>query len=212
MSGTEELAIHLGKNFESGHLVWNTPKLERALEGFKDWHAFQNDKEALYLYARREDNDAAWLPHIAFVREVNAMFAETKDALDFMCATGWNGLRCGATAFADYKTRCSRFWAWRLKLRKSKAPVYDLSKDAVPVYPLVVCYDAAHRFEDPLDLVAMLAQRGEFVVMDADSRQVDALALVETIGDAYHIINHKVVNHYVHLIAFKTDAQIVEEE
>jgi len=211
MNATHELATHLGKNFESGHLVWDATKLTRTLEAFKDWYAFQNDKEALYLYTRRETNDLAWLPHIAFVREVQAAQPQTKDALDFMCATGWNGMRFGATAFADYKTRCSDFLRQRVKRRNLDVKVYDLGKDAVPIYPCVVCFDAAHRFEDPLDLVATLAQLGEFVVMDADSRQVDALALVDVIGDAYHIINHRVVNHYVHLVAFLTDAQIEEE-
>ena len=127
MYATEELSLHLGKNFESGHLVWTSARLARTLEEFKDWYAFQNDKEALYLYTRREDNDKDWLPHITFVREVQAMQPQTKDALDFMCATGWNGMRFGAVAFADYKTRCSEFLRRRVKRRNLDVPVYDLS-------------------------------------------------------------------------------------
>ena len=205
------LARYLDKNYEAHHLFWNNQKLNSTLAQFKDWQAFQRDKEALYLYTWRETDDW-WLPHIQFVREVQAITPKAKEALDYLCATGWNGLRYDAVAFADYKTRCSQYLRWRLRQDRSSAEVYDLDKDKIPVYPCVVCLDGAHRYDDPFELVATLAGLGEVVIMDADSRQVDAPELMAAIGEAYPIIHHKIINHYVHFVAFTTDAQIVEEE
>lgn len=211
MTARAELAAYLGKNYEAAHLFWNAQKLGSTLDGFTNWQTFQKDKEALYLYTWRETNEW-WLPHIRFMREVQAITPKALEALDYLCATGWNGLRYGAAAFADYKTRCTTFLRTRLRARGSGAKVYDLAKDDVPVHPCVVCFDGIPKYEDPFELVATLAGLGEVVVMDADSRQVDAPELMAVIGEAYPIIHSKIINHYVHFVAFSTDAQIVEEE
>jgi len=190
-----ELQEYLGSNYEPHKLVW-TPDAERA--ALADWRKFEKDKEALYLYARRETHGDWWLPHLAFVRENLGR----GDALDVHAATGWAGMTWAA-AFADYQTKPLEFLRWRLKQAKDKRPVYDL-KGEIPLYPLAVCLDGVWRYERPDEFIEWLAGMGSAVIIALDARQVEAPALMEWIMDEYDLIAYRNVNHYVHLVAFAT--------
>jgi len=212
MGAIQDLAAYLGKEYQSGKLAWPHERVVKELAKYKnDWRAFQRDKEALYLYARREDNDEWWLPHLHFLNEVRA---ERKPAtlLALHAVTGWFGVRAGADAYADYQTRCTEFLRWRLKRHKSKATVYDLSKGEIPPHDMAFAYDAAHLYADPLELAARLASVARLCVLDLDGRRLDAPATVERIGERYEIFKVKTANVYAWLVAFDAGAGVVEEE
>lgn len=200
MDARQELAAYLGpNNYESNKMVW----IEAADRWFvhHDIDKFQADKDSLYAYAYRENADW-WQPHLAFVRGVKP----EGTVLDYHCATGWLGLQYGATAFADYQTRCLTYLKARLKTRRLKSDVYVLGKDEIPLHDAVVCFDALWRYADPLAFVAELAELGSLVVLDADSRDVNAADLLETVWERYEMVGYQTVNHYVHLMAFATGA------
>jgi len=204
-----ELAQYLGpNNYESNKLVWLDGADRQWLH--YDVDKFQTSKEALYLYTYRE-NAEWWQPHLAFVRGVKP----DGSMLDYHCATGWLGLQYGATAFADYQTRCLTYLKARLKARRQKADVYELGKDddAIPLFDAVVCFDALWRYEDPLAFIIELTFIAKLVVLDADSRDVEGVAdLLKTVRERYEMVSYQNVNHYVHLMAFATGAGIKLED
>jgi len=211
MGAIAELAAYLGKNYEPSKLNWPHERLMQELARHKgNWLAFQRSREALYLYARREDNDEWWLPHLHFLNEVRAE-RRPGTVLEAHAVTGWFGVRAGADAYADYQSKATEFLHWRLKLHKSKAQVYDLGKGAIPRHGLAFAFNAAHLYADPLELVDRLASLGSIGVLDLDGRRLDAPATVARIGERYDIFKMKTVNYYAWLVAFNAPASVETE-
>ena len=219
MNAQYELAEFMGKGFESNKLLWDDRSLRQALapyQGLVEWQ--RQDKESLYLYAHIAISE--WrLPYLTFVQEVAP---PPRSVLAYHDGVGGVGLQLGdgyELAFADYQTRLTKFLRWRLKQRKLKSPVYDIEKDDVPTHPLVMCFDSIQRYETDAQwgFVQQLATLGEMVVFNMDTRNfeldgffysVDVGGLLKQIRDSFDLVRHKVVNHYVNLIAFRTDARI----
>jgi hypothetical protein len=108
-------------------------------------------------------------------------------------------------AFADYQTKSLPFLKWRLRQRGLKTDLFDLDKDDIPFYPLVICFDALERYEPEQQpaLVDRLAGLGRTVIFNADSRDVEVPALLEQVKE--RLVKHRVVNVYVNLIAFRSE-------
>lgn len=204
MNLREEVAAFLGpRNFEPTKFIWTMDSERDALfVEHKTAEAFQKSKESLYMYTWREEHHW-WRPHLTLVGDV---VRPPASVLDYHSSTGWMGLRYSPAlevSFADYQTRCTDFLRWRLKDRGLESTVYDVEDD-IPVHDAVVCFDAAWRYRNPWTLVQRLAGLGAVVVMDLDNRTVDAKGVLEKMQRNYTVFNHRVSNHYVDLVAFRT--------
>ena len=222
MGATHELAAYLGENsFESHKLVWTAERLAKILTSHASWADFQNDVESLYLYARREDSDEWWLPHLAFASEQLA--PHTRSVMAYGAATGCTGFpliqRGFDVSFAARETRCSDFLQWRLKSRKEKKAISPL--DAFPIsrlYGGVVCFDMLGQYDEDgqKELLDLLPSIGSIAIFDADVRDrpgmkgVDVDALLKWLAERHEVVTHKVANHYVHLVAYRGAEHPVE--
>ena len=211
MNSRMELSQFMGpRNYQAPKLIW-TPGLENEELRLKHEKVqdFQKTKDALYLYTARE-SDRWWEPHLNFIADV---VRPPSTVLNYYAATGWIGLqmRAGLTVdYVDYQTRCTDFLEWRLKSRGGGGEVYNL-RDDIPAHDAVVCIDGAWRHTDPLHLVNKLATLGDLVVLDLDTRLVyDVIGSLDFISKTYGIVSHRVANHYVNLVAFRTGAVVDE--
>lgn len=210
MNARNELREYLGQKWEPQWTVWNADKLNKEVSGYADWWDFyRRSKYAVYLLANAIVDE--WRePHLTFVRET----MRACPVLDYHAGVGGFSLRLYdgygyEPAFADYQTKSIPFLKWRLKKRGLKADVWDLDKNDLPSYPLVICFDAIERYGDTqAELIDRLAELGQTVVVSADSRYVDVAAVLAHIGE--RLMKHKVVNVYVNLIAYKGLEQEVE--
>jgi hypothetical protein len=207
-----ELREYLGNKWEPDWTVWNNERLRKELKGYADgWDFYRRSKYAVYLLAHVSISE--WRrPYLTFVREV----APPGLVLEYHAGVGGFGLQLYdgwgyEPAFADFQTKATPFLKWRLRQRELKADLYDLEKDDLLHYPLVICFDALERYEPEQQqvLIERLAVLGKKVIINAtrDSfvepgryHPVNISALLDQIGD--RMIKHKIVNVYVNLIAF----------
>jgi len=223
MGAVNELASYLGHNtFQSHKLVWTPERLTKVLKSHKTWADFQSDVEALYLYASREDRDDWWLPHMSFAVEQFA--GRVKTVLEYGAAIGWFGFRLMGRGFdvdfVESESRCATFLDWRLRLHGLDRTV--IAPDDFPlsrVWDGVTCFDLLGRYDEggQCELLDLLPTLGTVVVFDADVRDrpkmkgIDVPALLDYLADGHDILAHKVVNHYVHLVAYRAkDGPVTE--
>lgn len=219
----QELMDYFGNKFEPTHLRWSDRAWEKDAARYKDADEYRR-KSKLLIYKQLQTWLSAWrAPYFDFVRET---IAPTK-TLNYRCDVGAVGLwlmQYGYQVdFADVKSECTKFLQWRLKQRGIEATVYDLNKNDVPRYPLVVCFEALHYYppEQQFELVEELARLGETVIINLNTKNVvnfstrpyeqerfchpvDVAGLLEQIEQNYSIIRHTVSNVYAHLVAFRT--------
>jgi 2-polyprenyl-3-methyl-5-hydroxy-6-metoxy-1,4-benzoquinol methylase len=115
-------------------------------------------------------------------------------------------------AFADFDSKCTEYLKWRLKRRGLDTPVYDVEKNNIPRFPLVVSFDVVEHIEDQWAFLQRLAELGQTVVVSLIDRPlmrglhhlVDVTGLESQIKDKYGILSAKTYNEIVRIVAFKT--------
>jgi len=209
--------------FEPAYMRWSDRVWEKDAARYQDADEYRR-KSKLLIYKQLQTWLSAWrAPYFDFVQEMTASIK----ALDYHCGVGAVGLRLKRHGyqvdFADVKSECTKFLRWRLERRGVEAQVYDLDKDDIPRYPLVVCFEALHYYppEQQFELVQELARLGERVIINLNTRNVvnfstrpyeqerfcfpvDVAGLLERIGQDFSIVGHRVSNVYAHLVAFQT--------
>lgn len=222
MTVKTELHQYLGDGFEPKKLTWDDAFLRRELTDAGSAASFWGGRNVLYLHAVASTDD--WrLPYLKFVRET---VPPPVRLLEYHAGVGNFGLQLGEgydAAYAEDKSPCAAFLQWRLKQRKSKAPIYGLD-DNIPVYPLVLGFDAIQRYEEDAQwsFIQRLAELGETVIINMDTRDfthkgilwpVDLQTHLARIQSEYTLTRHVTVNFYTNLVSFQTSARIevVEE-
>lgn len=215
MNPTNELAKYIGDGFDSSMLAWDNTRFYRTLRKYVSIEDFQKrDELALYLYTHLSVSE--WRrPYLTFVQEV---CPPPQTVLDYHAGVGGFGLQLMDrydVSFADVATRCTKFLRWRLEQRQKGAQVYDIEKDSLPHCQIVISFDAIHRYEPEtqtgfLDLLSTL---GETVVMNIDTINysqeksllwsADVSALLKHIKSKHELVNHRIVNHYINLVAYQ---------
>jgi len=222
MLDQQELMDYFENKFDPAYTHWDDRLWEKDAARYKEVGEYLRECKAL-IYKQLQTWASPWrAPYFDFVQEMTPSIK----ALDYHCGVGAVGLwlrRYGYQMdFAGLKSECTKFLRWRLERRGITAQVYDQDKDAIPRYPLVVCFEALHYYppEEQFELVRELARLGQVVIINLNTRNVvnfstrpyeqerfcfpvDVAGLLEQIEQNYSIVRHKVSNVYAHLVAFR---------
>lgn len=155
-----ELIEYLGDDFDLAKLTGKDALVIEEAAKYETPEQFYKEG-TVYLYHLTLFNADKWK---APIYETLRKTIEPCAVLDYGCGIGGDGLnmmRFGfSPAFADFNTRCTDFLRWRLARRNLSAPVYDIEKDEVPRYPLVISFDVLEHIE-PEKQWAFLDRLGE---------------------------------------------------
>jgi len=212
MNPRQELAEYLGDAFNPKLLTGSDALV---MNEFRRYHSAEEfyKRNTIYLYHLTVFGQSAWKqPFYQFVREVS----QPCEVLDYGCGVGMDGLALAeygyAPVFADYDSKCTEYLRWRLKRRGMDTPVYDVEKDAIPRFPLVVSFDVVEHVEDQWTFLQRLAALGKTVVVNLTDRlplhglhyPVDVADLESRVRNQYEIFSAKTYNEIVRVVAFKT--------
>jgi SAM-dependent methyltransferase len=212
MNPRQELAEYLGDAYDPSLLTGNDALV---MDEFRRYHSAEEfyKRNTIYLYHLTVFGQSDWKqPFYQFVREVS----QPCRMLDYGCGIGADGLALAESgyipAFADYESKCTDYLKWRLKRRELVTTVYDIEKDNIPRFPLVVSFDVIEHAEEQWSFLCRLAELGRVVVVNLTKRPplrglhfpVDAAGLEARIGSEYQILSAKTYNEIVRVVAFRT--------